>query len=109
MHRHIKWFVDPVAFPTDYGLLLSAPVLAAFAIAAATVAVSWWIQRTLPEPRAAKVLERYADRAPLVLGLHLGFALVTAALFGVLFVPSLRVPEGNAFGFAVLTLEASGS
>ncbi len=39
-----------------------------------------------------------------MLGLHLGVALVVAAIFGLLFVPSLRVQQ-DALGFALLVVE----
>ncbi|MGH2800003.1 MAG: hypothetical protein ACRDM0_20575, partial [Thermoleophilaceae bacterium] len=89
-----------------YGLLLSPPVIAAFALAAAAVGVAALIQRAFPEPRAVKVLERFAGAGPLTLGLHLGLALVVAAVVGLLFVPSLPVPTDDGFGFAILVVEA---
>lgn len=102
--RHVKWFVDPRPYPTNYGLLFTAPVLAAFAVAAAAVAIAAFIQRKVPEPRIFSALERFAGLAPLALGLHLGVALVAAAIVGVLFVPVLR-PERDEFGLAILAVE----
>jgi len=103
--RHVKWFTDPSRHPTDYSLLLTFPVIAAFAIAALATAVAALVQRTVPEPRIFRALERFAWLGPLVLGVHLGIALIVAAVLGMLFVPSLRV-ESDAFGFALLAVEA---
>lgn len=103
--RHVKWFIDSSRYPTDYSLLLTLPVIAAFTIAGFAVAVAAWVQRTIPEPRIFRALERFAWLGPLVLGAHLGIALIVAAILGMLFVPSLRV-ERDAFGFAVLVAEA---
>ncbi len=103
---HVKWFVDPAPFPTRYDLLLSPAVLAALALALVAVGLAAFIQARFPEPRVVKVLERFARVAPTVLGLHLGIALLVAAVVGLLFVPSLQIPSDNAVGFAILTIEA---
>jgi len=104
--RHVKWFTDPSGHPTDYSLLLTLPIIAAFAMAAVATAVATFVQRKVPEPRIFRVLERFAWLGPLVLGVHLGIALIVAALLGMLFVPSLRV-ELDTFGFALLVAEAT--
>lgn len=88
---HVKWFVDPTRYPTDYSLLFTLPVLVAFALALAAVGVAFIIEHRVDEPAAVRVLERFAGAAPLALGLHVGIALAVAALLGLLFVPSLRV------------------
>jgi len=102
--RHVKWFTDPSQHPTDYSLLLTFPVVAAFAVAALAVAAAAFVQRTVREPQIFRALERFAWLGPLVLGVHLGIALIAAAALGMLFVPSLRV-ERDAFGFALLVAE----
>jgi uncharacterized membrane protein YphA (DoxX/SURF4 family) len=102
--RHVKWFTDPSRHPTDYSLLFTLPVLVAFAIAALATALAAFVQRRVPEPRIFKVLERFAWLGPLVLGVHLGIALIAAAALGMLFVPSLRV-ERDVFGSALLVAE----
>ena len=102
--RHVKWFTDPSQHPTDYALLLTFPVIAAFAIAALAVGAAAFVQRTVREPRIFRALERFAWLGPLVLGVHLGIALIAAAALGMLFVPSLRV-ERDAFGLALLVAE----
>ena len=102
---HVKWFQDPAPFPTQYGLLLSIPVIAAFAVTALAVAIAWLIQHRVPEPSVVRALERFAPAGPLVLGLHLGIALVVAAIAGLLFVPSLQVGS-ETFGLAILVVEA---
>ena len=53
-----------------------------------------------------RVLERFAWLGPLVLGVHLGIALIVAAFLGMMFVPSLRIAP-DAFGFALLAAEAA--
>ena len=102
--RHVKWFTDPSQHPTDYSLLLTLPVIAAFAVAALAIGAAAYIQRTVREPRVFRALERFAWLGPLVLGVHVGLALIAAAALGMLFVPSLRV-ERDAFGFALLITE----
>ena len=72
--------------------------------AALATAAAAFVQRTVPEPRIFRALERFAWLGPLVLGVHLGIALLAAAALGMLFVPSLRV-ERDAFGFALLLAE----
>ena len=105
---HVKWFTDPTAFPTRYELLFSLPVLAALGIAGLAVAAAWAWEQRMPEPRTVKWLERFAPYAPLALGLHLGLALVVAAIVGILFAPAknLEVSSENVFGFLILTAEA---
>lgn len=104
--RHVKWFTDPARHPTDYSLLLTLPVLLAFAVAAVAIAVAAVVQRTVPEPRIFRALERFAWLGPLVLGVHVGLALIAAAALGMLFAPSLRVHQ-DAFGLAFLVVEAA--
>lgn len=101
---HVKWFVDPWRYPTDYSLLLTPPVLIAFAMALAAVAVAYVLAHRVSEPKAFASLERFAGVGPLALGLHVGAALVWAALLGLLFVPSLRV-EPDAEGKILLGAE----
>jgi len=88
---HVKWFTDPRGHPTDYSLLLSGPVIAAFVVALAAVGVASLLQRRGREPEMFRSLERFAGFGPLALGVHVGVALIAAALLGMLFVPSLRV------------------
>ena len=102
---HVKWFADPKPFPTQYGLLFTLPLIAAYAAAIGAVVAAYAIQRRFPEPRVVKLLERFSGTGPLVLGLHLGVALVAAAVAGLLFVPSLR-PDEDLYGRAILVLEA---
>lgn len=103
--NHVKWFADPKDFPTQYGLLFSLPLLAAYAAAGAAILVASFLQRRFPEPRIVKLLERFSPTGPLVLGVHLGVALVAAAVLGLLFVPSLR-PDDDLYGRAILIVEA---
>jgi len=102
--RHVKWFTDPSRHPTDYSLLLTLPLIAAFAVAAIAVGAAAYIQRTVREPRIFRALERFAWLGPLALGVHVGVALIWAATLGMLFVPSLRV-ERDELGFALLIVE----
>jgi len=88
---HVKWFVDPSRYPTDYSLLMTPPVLIAFAIALVAVAVAFVIAHRVREPRVFASLERFAGVGPLALGVCVGIALVWAAALGLLFVPSLHV------------------
>ena len=101
---HVKWFTDPSRHPTDYALLLTPPVIAAFVIALAVVGAAWLIARRVPEPRLVGEVERFAGLAPLALRLCVGIGLVAASLVGLLFVPSLRV-ERDGEGLALLGAE----
>jgi uncharacterized membrane protein YphA (DoxX/SURF4 family) len=101
----VKWFTDPRPFPTHYELLFSGPVLLAFAVALVAIGVCYWIQHNIPEPRVMRTFERFAGYGPLVLGLHIGVALIVAAIFGLLFVPSLHVEDKGAIGGVILVLE----
>jgi uncharacterized membrane protein YphA (DoxX/SURF4 family) len=103
---HVKWFTDPRAHPTQYGLLLSVPVIAAFALALGAAGVAYVIQHRVPEPRAIRSLERYAATGPLALRIALGVALIAAAVADWLFVPSL-VLDGDAVGVALRAIEAA--
>src|SRR5688500_11687821 len=103
---HVKWFADPTPYPTRYDLLFSVPVVAAFAVALLAVGLAYAWERRFPEPRTVKILERFARFAPSVLGIHLGIALLVAALVGLLFVPALQIPTDTTLGFGLLTVEA---
>jgi uncharacterized membrane protein YphA (DoxX/SURF4 family) len=102
--RHVKWFTDPSQHPTDYSLLLTFPVIVALGLAALAVGAAAFVQRTVREPQLFRAFERFAWLGPLVLGVHLGIALIAAAALGMLFVPSLRV-ERDTLGFALLVAE----
>lgn len=104
--RHVKWFIDSSRHPTDYSLLLTVPVIAAFALAGLAIAFAAWVQRSVQEPRIFRALERFAWLGPLALGVHVGVALVWAATLGFLFVPSLRV-QRDELGLALLVVEAA--
>jgi len=103
---HVKWFTDPRLHPTQYDLLLSGPVIAAFAIALAATAVAYLIQHRVPEPKAVRSLERYAKTGPLALRIALGVALIAASAANWLFVPSL-VLDRDAVGIALRVVEAT--
>ena len=102
---HVKWFTDPAPHPTDWSLLASVPVCVAFAIAAAAVVVAFAVQRRFAKPSVLKILERYAQVAPTVLGVHVGLALLASAFVGVLFAPNLH-PSDELLGRAILIVEA---
>lgn len=102
---HVKWFTDPRLHPTQYDLLLSWPVIGAFAIALAAAGVAYLIQHHVPEPKAIRSLERYAKTGPLALRIALGVALVAAAGADWLFVPSLAL-DRDAVGVTLRVLEA---
>ena len=105
MLTHVKWFTDPKPFPTHYELLFSWPVLLAFAVGLIAVAIAFVIQHNVPEPRAMRILERFAGNGPFALRLHVGVALIVAGIFGLLFVPSLHLDDKGAIGSAVLVME----
>jgi uncharacterized membrane protein YphA (DoxX/SURF4 family) len=90
---HVKWFTDPRLHPTEYGRLLSLPVIAAFFLALGATGVAYLIQHRVPEPRGLRSLERYAKTGPLALRLALGIALISAAVANWLFVPSLVLDQ----------------
>ena len=102
---HVKWFTDPRQHPTQYDLLLSWPVIGAFAVALAATAVAYLIQHRVPEPKAIRSLERYARTGPLALRIALGVALLAAAAADWLFVPSLAL-DHDAVGVTLRVVEA---
>jgi uncharacterized membrane protein YphA (DoxX/SURF4 family) len=102
---HVKWFTDPRLHPTQYGLLLSAPVIGAFVLAIGATGLAYLIQHRVPEPREIRSLERYAATGPLALRIALGVALIAAAAANWLFVPSL-VLDRDAIGVALRAIEA---
>jgi uncharacterized membrane protein YphA (DoxX/SURF4 family) len=101
---HVKWFTDPRPYPTQYGLLLSGPVILAFAIALVAAGAAYLVQHRVPEPRAIRSLERFAKTGPLALRITLGVALLAAAVAGWLFVPSLALPR-DGLGLALAAVE----
>jgi uncharacterized membrane protein YphA (DoxX/SURF4 family) len=103
---HVKWFTDPRPHPTQYGVLLTGPVIAAFVIALGAAGVAYLIQHRVPEPKAIRSLERYAKTGPLALRIALGVALLAAAAANWLFVPSL-VLDGDSVGRALRAVEAA--
>jgi uncharacterized membrane protein YphA (DoxX/SURF4 family) len=103
---HVKWFTDPRLHPTQYDLLLSGPVIAAFAVALAATGVAYLIQHRVPEPKAVRSLERYANTGPLALRIALGVALIAASAANWLFVPSL-VLDHDSVGLALRVVEAT--
>lgn len=105
MLEHVKWFTDPDPHPTQYELLLSWPVLGAFVLALVAIGVAYWIQHNIPEPPVMRTFERFARYGPLALGLHVGVALIVAAAFGLLFVPSLHIEDAGALGALIVVME----
>lgn len=103
---HVKWFTDPRQHPTQYGLLLSGPVIAAFLLAIGAVGIAYLIQHRVPEPKAVRSLERYAKTGPLALRIALGVALLAAAAANWLFVPALALDQ-DALGVTLRALEAA--
>src|SRR5256886_12118694 len=102
---HVKWFTDPRLHPTECGLLLTVPVIAAFLLAIAAAGVAYLIQHRVPEPKAVRSLERYAKTGPLALRIALGVALLAAAAADWLFVPSLAL-DHDAVGVTLRVVEA---
>ena len=60
--RHVKWFTDPSRHPTDYSLLLTLPVIVAFALAGLAIAfigiiadrlITAWVERMRSRRRLA--------------------------------------------------------
>jgi uncharacterized membrane protein YphA (DoxX/SURF4 family) len=103
---HVKWFTDPRLHPTQYDLLLTLPVIAAFVVAIGAAGVAYVIQHRVPEPRAIRSLERYAKTGPLALRIALGIALIAAAAANWLFVPSLVLAE-DSLGLALRVVEVA--
>jgi hypothetical protein len=102
--EHVKWFTDPEKHPTDWALLASWTVLAAFALALGAMAIAFVIQHRAREPKVMRTFDRYAEVAPTVLGVVVGIALVASALIGILFSPNLH-PSDEPIGRAILVVE----
>jgi uncharacterized membrane protein YphA (DoxX/SURF4 family) len=103
--EHVKWFTDPEKHPTDWSLLASWTVLAAFALALGATGIAFVIQHRVREPKVMRTFDRYAQVAPTVLGVLVGIALLASALVGVLFSPNLH-PSDEPIGRAILVVEA---
>jgi len=101
---HVKWFTDPKPHPTDWSLLLTASVLAAFAIALGAAGIALVIQHRVREPKIMRTFERFAEIAPMVLGTLVGIGLLGSALLGILFSPNLH-PSDEPIGRAILVVE----
>jgi uncharacterized membrane protein YphA (DoxX/SURF4 family) len=101
---HVKWFTDPKPHPTEWSLLLTAPVLAAFAVALGATGIAFVIQHRVREPKIMRTFERFAEIAPTVLGVLVGLALLVSALLGILFSPNLH-PSDEPIGRAILVVE----
>src|SRR5207248_5130998 len=101
---HVKWFTDPRPHPTQYGLLLSGPVIAAFLVAIGAAGVAYLIQHRVPEPKAIRSLERYAKTGPLALRIALGTALIARSGERRVFVPSLVLGQ-DSVGLALRGVE----
>jgi uncharacterized membrane protein YphA (DoxX/SURF4 family) len=102
--QHVKWFTDPARHPTDWSLLLTMPVVAAFVIAGVAVAIAYVVQHRVREPKVMRTFERFARIAPTVLGIHVGIALVISGFLGILFSPNLH-PSDEPIGRAILLVE----
>jgi len=87
---HVKWFTDPKPHPTDWYLLITAPLLAAFAIALLAAGIAFVIQHRVREPKIMRTFERFAEIAPTVLGILVWIGLLASALLGILFSPNLH-------------------
>src|SRR5260370_40294932 len=74
-------------------------------IAVTADAVASWIQHHVRAPRPLRALERFAEATPFALRLHVGFALLWAALAGLLFVPALQFAR-DGLVYAILGIEA---
>ncbi len=78
---HVKWFTDPRLHPTQYGLLLSLPVIGAFLLAIGATGVAYLIQHRVPEPKVRMV--ETACGLFLLAGLFTRYAAIVLALLGI--------------------------
>lgn len=105
MSEHVKWFVNWRDYPTQYGLLFSERTAIAVGVAAAIVALAWWIQRNVHEPRVLAFFDRFAKWGPFFVGTHAGLPLLIAALSGRLFAPHFFVSFDSPATYALIAAE----
>jgi uncharacterized membrane protein YphA (DoxX/SURF4 family) len=103
---HVKWFTDPRGHATQYELLFTGPVIAAFALAVLATGIAYLVQHRVPEPAAVRALERFAGTGPLALRIALAASLLAATVAGWLFVPALPV-DRDAIGYVLLAGEVA--
>jgi len=103
---HERWFVPKEEQrPTDWGALVSLPVLLALVSGAACVAFLAWLQRRIGDPLWPRppFFQRLEPAAPAILGVQTAIAIIFAASRLNLFVPNIELPH-NAVGAGVAGL-----
>jgi uncharacterized membrane protein YphA (DoxX/SURF4 family) len=103
---HERWFVPKDEQPpTDWGALVSFPVLLALASGATTVVFLTWLQRRIGDPLWPRppFFQRLEPSAPAILGVQAAIAMIFAATRLHLFVPNIKLPH-DVVGVAVAAL-----
>jgi hypothetical protein len=110
---HERWFVPNDEQPaTDWGALVSLPVLLALLAGAVTIVTLRWLQQRLGDPLWPRptFFQRMEPSAPAILGVQAAVTLIFEASRLDLFAPNIELPE-NVLGvtLAVLAVVAAFS
>jgi uncharacterized membrane protein YphA (DoxX/SURF4 family) len=110
---HERWFVpNDEQPPTDWGALLSFPVLLAVLAGIGTVVFLRWLQQRLGDPLWPRpaFFQRMEPSAPAILGVQAAITLIFQASRLDLFAPNIELPE-NVVGvvLAIMALVAAFS
>jgi hypothetical protein len=110
---HERWFVPNDEQPgTDWGALISLPVLLALLAGSATIVFLRWLQQRLGDPLWPRpaFFQRMEPSAPAILGVQAAVTLIFEASRLDLFAPNIELPE-NVVGvtLAILAVVAAFS
>jgi uncharacterized membrane protein YphA (DoxX/SURF4 family) len=110
---HERWFVPNDEQPgTDWGALISLPVLLALLAGSATIVLLRWLQQRLGDPLWPRpaFFQRMEPSAPAILGVQAAVTLIFEASRLDLFAPNIELPE-NVVGvtLAILAVVAAFS
>src|SRR5215218_627972 len=93
---HERWFVpNDEQPPTDWGALVSFPVLLAVLAGAGTIVFLRWLQQRLGDPLWPRpaFFQRMEPSAPAILGVQAAITLIFEASRLDLFAPNIELPE----------------
>jgi hypothetical protein len=108
---HERWFVpNDEQPPTDWGALVSLPVLLAVLAGAATIFVLRWLQDRLGDPLWPRpaFFQRMEPSAPAILGIQAAITLIFQASRLDLFAPNIELPK-NVVGVVLASMAVAAA